>query len=701
MVSSQESLPVVRPTGPSVAETMLTPLGRLIFLDRYSRKDQDRTHLRAGLLVVVCVDLTTKQRLVGTIKEVRSTTVLVQLGNEDPIEVPTEQVDIPMETITQAHWRVARAVAKAEGAKADFWAQEFYQILQDFSFVPAGRIWAGAGVEERLTSGNCYVIPAPKDSRSGIIKTLDQMTEIMSRGGGVGIPVMSLRPRFGVVRGVNGRSSGSVAWSEIYGFATGLIEQGGSRQGALMLMQYCWHPDILEFIAAKKDQKRLTKANISVAITDDLMQAIDTDSDWDFVFPDTHHPQYDAEWAGDLPAWLSKGYPVIVHRTMKARELWRQIVECAHASGEPGLFFVDRYNSQSNTNYYAGGQIYCCNPCGEQGIPPYAVCNLGHLNLARFLTGDGTYEAAEVDWDKLGLAIKTAMRFMDNVIDVSNYPLPENEVQQKGERRVGLGTMGLAEVMIRCHIRYGNNPDCLRFLDRLYSFIAWNAYGASADLAEEKGAFPRYDADKLATRPFIRNLPQGLQTSIRKKGLRNSCALTQAPTGTVGTMVGTSTGIEPFFLFEWLRNSRLGIHREYALVYEEYLEAHPDLDEKRAGIAEEDRGSSSDYLPSWFVTAAEMSPEDHAYTQATIQKWVDSSISKTSNVPNDYTADQIGSYYRLLYLLGCKGGTVYRDGSREEQVLNSLGKKKGPEALPRQELRPVPTGVYDAKCAAS
>jgi ribonucleoside-diphosphate reductase alpha chain len=365
------------------------------------------------------------------------------------------------------------------------------------------------------------------------------------------------------------------------------------------------------------------------------------------------------------------------------------------------LFFVDRYNSQSNTGYYPEGQIYCCNPCGEQGIPPYAVCNLGHINLARFLIGDGVYEAASVDWDRLGKVIKSAMRFMDDVIDISYYPLPENSNQQKAERRIGLGTMGLAEVLIRCHVRYGNNPDCLQFLDRLYSFIAWNAYGASADLAEEKGAFPLYDADKIATRPFIRNLPQGLQTSIRKKGLRNAGSLTQAPTGTVGTMVGTSPGIEPFFRFEWLRNSRLGIHREYAKVYEEYLEAHPDLDEKRSGMSEAERGSSADFLPSWFVTTAGMTPEDHAYTQAAIQKWVDSSISKTSNVPNDYTADQVGSYYRLLYLLGCKGGTVYRDGSREEQVLNALGKNgSNDNVVAVQELRPVPSGIYDAKCAS-
>jgi ribonucleoside-diphosphate reductase alpha chain len=549
-----------------------------------------------------------------------------------------------------------------------------------------------------MTVGNgyltkqCYVLPTPRDSRGGIIQTLDRMTEIMSRGGGVGIPLMSLRPRYGLVRGVNGRSSGSVAWGEIYSFGTGLIEQGGSRRGALMLIQYVWHPDILEFITAKKDNSRIKNANVSVGITDAFMRAVQEDASWDLVFPDTTYPAYNDEWDGDLELWKQKGYPIKTYKTVQARELWDLIVESAWASAEPGLFFVDRYNQMSNSNYYSEGRIWCTNPCGEQGIPGWAVCNLGHINLPQYLVGEGMFEPAKVDWDRLKKAVRTAVRFMDDVVDIAFSPFPENDKQQKGERRVGLGTMGLGELLTRCHIRYGRNQKCLAFLDQLYSTICREAYLASADIATEKGSFPFFDAEKLlASSGFARNLPDDVKQVIRVKGLRGVTNLTQAPTGTVGTMVGTSTGIEGFYTWEWERKGRLGSHRERASVYAEYLQAHPDIAAKRVELPPEEQFSSSKYLPEWFVTSMDMTPEDHAHTQAAIQRWVDSSISKTSNLPTDYTPAQVGDYYRLLFELGCKGGTVYRDKSREEQVLSV------PDAPPPEvrEVRSVPTDVYD------
>lgn len=688
-------------------KSRLSDLGRLIFLDRYAKKEHDRTKLSPGQLVVACTDLDTKQRELATVEGVGNgnVDVLVEADGRR-LTLPVEHVDLPVEDVNGAHERVAGAIAKAEKPELQTeWAEKFYGILQPFDFVPAGRVWAGAGVEANLTPYNCYVLPPPSDSRSGIVQTLDRMTEIMSRGGGVGIPLLSLRPKFSLVRGVNGRSSGSVCWSEIYSFATGLIEQGGSRRGALMLIQYVWHPDILEFINAKRDAKRLNNANISVGVTDAFMQAVADDANWDLIFPATDHPAYGAEWDGNIAMWKAKGYPVTVYKTMKARDLWNMITEAAHASAEPGLLFVDRYNAMSNSYYYDRGAIFACNPCGEQGIPAWAVCNLGHINLSKFLKGDGTdFVGAEFDFARLKHTVRTAVRFMDNVIDVAYAPFEQNLEQQRLERRVGLGTMGLGEVLIRSHIRYGNNKKCLNFLNEVYGTIAKEAYLASADLAEEKGSFGAFDADKYLSSGFMVTMPQEVHVAVRKKGARNVTLLTQAPTGTVGTMMNTSTGIEPFPWWEWERKGRLGTHRECAGAYGDYLKARPDIREKRSALSKTEQFTTSKHLPDWFVTAGELSPEDHAYTQAGIQRWVDSSISKTSNLPADYTPEQVGRYYQLLHKLGCKGGTVYRDQSRDEQVLNvpkdalaDVPAMFKLAAAPRPELRTVPEAGYDLK----
>jgi ribonucleoside-diphosphate reductase alpha chain len=513
------------------------------------------------------------------------------------------------------------------------------EVEEDHSFVSAG-----------LVVSNCYVVPSPHDSRRGIIDTLSQMTEIMSRGGGVGINLSSLRPRHAYVKGVNGRSSGSVSWGALYSFVTGLIEQGGSRRGALMLILNVWHPDVLEFIASKQTMGRITNANISVGITDDFMEAVERDDDWDLVFPDTSVPDYDASWDGNLEAWRQAGRPVVVHKTVRAREIWDKIVESAWASAEPGVFFVERYNKMSNSSYFA--PILCTNPCGEQGLPAWGVCNLGALNLSRFVTGDA------VDWPTLGQAVRYAVRFLDNVIDATPYFFAENEQQQFSERRVGLGVMGLAEMMIRCQIRYGT-PESVEFIDRLFGFIAREAYLASADFAVEKGAFPRFETEKFLQSGFMQGMPDEVQRAVRNKGIRNVTLLTVAPTGTTGTMMNTSTGIEPFYFWEWERKGRLGSHLERAKIYQDWLEEHRD-----------------EPLPAYFVTALDLTPEEHIRVQAAAQRWIDSSISKTCNVPPDYSVEQTRALYELMYQLGCKGGTIYRDGSRDEQVLHARHEKK-------------------------
>jgi ribonucleoside-diphosphate reductase alpha chain len=495
------------------------------------------------------------------------------------------------------------------------------------------------------------------------------MAEIMSRGGGVGINLSTLRCRYAYVKGVNGRSSGSVSWGGLFSFVTGLIEQGGSRRGALMLILNVWHPDILEFIDAKRTAGKITNANISVNISDDFMKAVEEDSDWELVFPDTSDPLYNAEnWHGDIKAWKNLGGKVIVHQTVKAREIWDKIIKSAWASAEPGIWFGDRCARESNSWYYPEGQLYCTNPCGEQPLPGWGVCNLGHINLSKM------YVDGDVDWKTLKKTVTLAVRFLDNIIDITPYFFEQNRKQQKLERRVGLGTIGLAELLIRAKIRYGSS-ECEAFIDRLYKFIAVAAYEASSDLAKEKGSFPNFDAEKVLQSGFMKRMPSEIHNKIREDGLRNITLLTQAPTGTVGTMVGTSTGIEPFYFWSYTRKSRLGSHLEKVSVLEEWETENPGKE-----------------LPDYFANALDLTPEEHVRTQAAIQKWVDSAISKTCNVPTEYTVEQTKELYELMYKLGCKGGTIYRDKSRDEQVLNAEPKK--PEAKPQPKVRPRPAKRY-------
>ncbi|MBT9587752.1 adenosylcobalamin-dependent ribonucleoside-diphosphate reductase [bacterium] len=636
---------------------LLTPLGEKIFLDRYALKDGSKRSLKDGDTVVAVVDSKTGQREIGTVLKIAQGEVTVQLRDESRITCALEHVDKPVETRgEQMMDRVARGAADVERPELrERWEAEFRWLLDGWKFSPGGRIWTACGSDQQLTFYNCYVIPSPKDSRDGIFDTLSQMAEIMSRGGGVGINLSTLRPRYAYVKGVNGRSSGSVSWGGLYSFVTGLIEQGGSRRGALMLILNVWHPDVLEFIDAKREMGKITNANISIGITDDFMAAVEKDADWELAFPDTNDANYH-NWTGNMSKWRERGGNVIVHKTVKAREIWNRIIGSAWASAEPGLWFVDRANKDSNSHYYDQGDLICTNPCGEQPLPQWSVCNLGHVNLSRFVEG------GSVQWDQLARGVRTSVRFLDNVIDATPYFFPQNEKQQKAERRVGLGTVGLAEMLIRLGIRYGS-PESLEFLDNLYKFIAREAYLASTDLAAEKGSFERFDAEPFLESGFMRGMPEDVRQAVREKGIRNVTLLTQAPTGTVGTMIGTSTGIEPFFFWSYFRKGRLGVHEEKVKVVQEWQDTHP-----------------GEPLPDYFVSAMDLSPEQHVRVQAAIQRWVDSAISKTCNCPSDFTVEQTRELYELMYRLGCKGGTIYRDQSRDEQVLN-LKLEEAPAAV--------------------
>lgn len=644
----------------------LEGLSEKIFLDRYAWKDADSNNAKVGDVVLVLTkdDPKFPTKEVGEIVERSGRIVTVKTRSGELVKSDVEKLTLNIEKTPEEMWdRLSTAMASVEKTpelQAE-WAGKFRSILDDWKLVPGGRIAAGAGASEELTLFNCYVIPSPKDSRGGIMQTLSEMTEIMARGGGVGINLSSLRPRRAIVRGVNGSSSGSVSWGGLFSYTTGLIEQGGARRGALMLMINDWHPDVEDFITVKQTMGQVTNANLSVCVSNGFMKAVKEDLDWDLVFPDTTDPEYNEIWDGDLDKWKAAGKNVIHYRTVKARDVWRTIIESAWKSAEPGVVFMEYYNQMSNSWYF--NPIICTNPCGEQGLPGWGVCNLSAVNLSKFYDEKNH----DVDWEDLATTTRYSVRFLDNVIDKTPYHFPENEANQKKERRVGLGTMGLAELMIKLNIRYGS-PESLEFLDKLYGFMAREAYLASAEIAGEKGSFLAFDTEKYLMSGFMKNIVEAypeVGEAIREHGMRNVTVITQAPTGSTGTMVGTSTGIEPYFAFKYFRQSRLGYDEQFVPIAQEWLEAHP-----------------GEELPDYFVTSMDLSAKDHIRAQAAIQRWVDSSISKTANCPSDFTVEETAELYEMAFDLGCKGVTIYRDGSRDVQVLETTKKEDKKEAAP-------------------
>ena len=662
-------------------KSTLTGLSEKIFLDRYALKDADTNNTKVGDVVLVLTkdDPKFPTKEVGEVIERNGRSVKVKTRSEKIVEADIDQLTLTIEKTPEEMWdRLAKAIAKVEPTpeKQKEWTEKFRYILDDWKLVPGGRIAAGAGASDELTLFNCYVIPSPKDSRRGILETLMEMTEIMARGGGVGINLSSLRPRRAIVKGVNGSSSGAVSWGGIYSYATGLIEQGGSRRGALMLMINDWHPDLLDFITVKTKMGLITNANLSVCISNAFMKAVKEDLDWDLYFPDTTDPDYDELWDGNMDKWKQLGKPVKHYKTLKARDIWHTIIESAWKSAEPGVVFMEYYNQMSNSWYF--NPIICTNPCGEQGLPAWGVCNLSAINLSKF------YDEAnhDVDWEELKKVVRYSVRFLDNVIDATPYHFEQNRENQQAERRVGLGTMGLAELMIKLRIRYGS-PESLEFLDKLYGFIAREAYLSSSDIAAEKGSFKYFDAEQFLQSGFMKNMvsvfPE-VGEAIRAKGMRNVTVITQAPTGSTGTMVDTSTGIEPYFAFEYYRQSRLGLDKQYVPIAKRWLDEHP-----------------GEPLPDYFVTSMDLTAEDHIRVQAAIQRWVDSSISKTANAPHDFTIEDTKKLYELAYDLGCKGVTIYRDGSRDTQVLSTDVKDDKKEAAAEEK---APAAKSDSVTAA-
>ncbi|OEH94562.1 ribonucleoside-diphosphate reductase, adenosylcobalamin-dependent [Bacillus solimangrovi] len=738
-------------------------VSRLVMLDRYAFKDTEKITLSEGDFVVLTIKADPKfpARGLGYIQQVdlekKQATVKVESDYIGALDNPEEAqtgiivrsldvIDKPLEIYyEQIAMRNATGLASVEKTedKRKEWFKKFYKELVSLNFVPAGRVLYGAGSNTDVTYFNCYVMPFVQDSREGISEHRKQVMEIMSRGGGVGTNGSTLRPRNALARGVNGKSSGSVSWLDDIAKLTHLVEQGGSRRGAQMIMLSVTHPDVVEFIISKMQNPRilrfliettqdehinrlakeklnfkplseterdmyqgivnykkiagqggftaqvikeaeekletggtysvhnpdfLTGANISVCLTKEFMDAVENDDVFELKFPDVENyneqemKEYNEKWhsIGDVREWERMGYKVRTYRAIKAKELWNLINICATYSAEPGIFFIDNANEMTNATAY-GQKVVATNPCGEQPLAPYSVCNLAAVNLAEMADKDNK----TVDFEKLRETVRVGVRMQDNVIDATPYFLEENKKQALGERRVGLGVMGLHDLLIYCETEYGSAKGN-ELIDNIFETIATTAYSESVELAKEKGSFPYLEGTtaeesmkirhRFTETGFMKRMPEDVRESIIEHGIRNSHLLTVAPTGSTGTMVGVSTGLEPYFSFSYYRSGRLGKFIEVkADILQEYLDRHPEVD--------------ANELPAWFISAMELSPEAHADVQCVIQRWVDSSISKTVNAPKGYTVEQVEGVYERLYRGGAKGGTVYVDGSRDAQVL--------------------------------
>ncbi len=724
-------------------------VSRMVMLDRYSQKDSSLQSLGNTDVVILTLkeDKKYPTKAIGRVVSIDKLNNLCTLELDDEYKSLSDekiiirgfnQIEKPLELFyEQISKRVAITLASNENVSnlKNKYSELFYEELKNMHVIPAGRILYGAGSKNQVTYFNCYVMPFIHDSRIGISKHRQEVMEIMSRGGGVGTNGSTLRPAGAIAKSVGGKSSGAVSWLNDIANLTNLVEQGGSRRGAQMIMLADWHPDIIEFIISKiqnakvlkwlsensddieikikaknklkkkslslieeelykeivslsnnnelkdyankklindgeevvEDREYLSGANISVAISNTFMEKVESDGVFSLCFPDlenystTQKEDYDNMWQeiGDVYVWERMGYPIKTYRTIKARALWELICFCSTYSAEPGVFFIDNANEDTNATGY-GQRVVATNPCGEQPLAPYSVCNLAAINLSKFINKKNGI----IDYNKLKRTVELAVRMQDNVIDCTPYFLSKNKEQALGERRIGLGVMGLHDLLLYSKVRYGSE-ESLIIVDKLFEHIANYAYGASIELAKEKGSFPfLLDREKFISAGFIKKMPNEIKSNILKYGIRNSHLLTIAPTGSTGTMLNVSTGLEPYFSFKYYRSGRLGKFMEVnAQIVDEFLENNDELN----GI-----------LPSYFVSAMDLEAMEHAKMQCCIQKWVDSSISKTVNAPKEFTVTKVQEIYEYLYKHGAKGATVYVDGSRDGQVLtlSSDNKKK-------------------------
>ncbi|GAA3863780.1 adenosylcobalamin-dependent ribonucleoside-diphosphate reductase [Celeribacter arenosi] len=538
----------------------------------------------------------------------------------------------PVDLSVEDSWRrVARDLASVE-SHPGIWEEKFYDALSDFKFLPAGRILAGAGTGRSVTLFNCFVMGTVPDSMGGIFDMLKEAALTMQQGGGIGYDFSTIRPKGAGVKGVAADASGPLSFMDVWDAMCRTIMSAGSRRGAMMATMRCDHPDIENFIEAKRDSARLRMFNLSVLVTDPFMEAVKADGPWELKFDGK------------------------VYHTLEARDLWNKIMRATYDYAEPGVIFIDRINKMNNLAYCE--TIAATNPCGEQPLPPYGACLLGSINLSRLVSNPFEADAA-LDEDKLADLVTTAIRMMDNVVDASKFPLEQQRQEAIAKRRIGLGVTGLADALLMIGQRYGSEEGAAT-TEAWLKAIARASYLASAELAAEKGAFPLFDADKYLDSGSLRHMDDDVKDAIAKNGIRNALLTSIAPTGTISLYAGNvSSGIEPVFAYAYTRKV---LQKDGSRTEEEVVDYAVKLYREKHGADAE--------LPDYFVNAQTLAPLDHVRMQAAAQKWVDSSISKTINCPEDISFDAFKEVYMEAYETGCKGCTTYRPNDVTGSVLS-------------------------------
>jgi ribonucleoside-diphosphate reductase alpha chain len=584
----------------------------------------------------------------------------------------------PPEASIEDTWRRVTVAAAAVESKQSLWSGRFLDMLRGFKFLPAGRILAGAGTTRQVTLFNCFVMGLIDDSIEGIFDAIKEGALTMQQGGGVGYDFSTIRPRGSRAHATGMIATGPVSFMHVWDATCATILSTGARRGAMMATLRCDHPDIGEFIDAKRAPGALTHFNLSVLVTDAFMEAVRDGREWPLVFPEREPKAAEVAAGHVLRTWSAADAPVScrIHKVVPARDLWQRLCLAAHDSAEPGVLFVDRINAMNNLQYCE--QLTATNPCGEVPLPPYGACNLGSINLTAFASQPFTSQA-RLDHKAIGDTVRCAVRFLDNVIEISRFPLECQREQVRRTRRIGVGITGLADALAMLTLRYDSAP-ARQAAARVMETIRDAAYEASIELAREKGAFPAFQTGAYLASPFVRALPAEIQTAIRHHGIRNSHLIAIAPTGTISLLAhGVTSGIEPSFGLESLRcvSCPDGADRSFRttnFAYDLWRSMH---------------GDTAD-LPRYFVDGASISSHDHLLMQATLQPFVDNGISKTIPLARGLPAFDTAEILQFAFNLGLKGCTVFRQGTRAAVVTGrSPGKtviRPTPGALSRSRL---------------